>query len=140
MLSKTIYLPASSTTLKQVDIQSAKLSKDLKLRDPKAKGFERVHGISPTQNIQRAGGIGLAFGSGKVRRERAKEKALEERGAYEAEISQYFNEEYINSLIKLQGQELKEFIELYRPTVERVKAEDPFNYDYYILPLLIRPG
>lgn len=132
MLSKTIYLPASSTTLKQVDIQSAKLSRDLKLRDAKAKGFERVHGISPTQNIQRAGGIGLAFGSGKVRRERAKEKALEEKGAYEAEISKYFNEEYVSSLIKLQGQELKEFIELYRPTVERVKAEDPFNYDYYI--------
>jgi len=132
MLSKTVYLPASSRTLKQVDIQGAKLSKDLNLRDPKAKGFERVHGISPTQNIQRAGGIGLAFGSGKVRRERAKEKTLEEKGAYEAEISQYFNEEQVNSLIKLQGQELKEFIELYRPTVERVKAEDPFNYDYYI--------
>lgn len=132
MLSKTIYLPASSTNLKQVDIQSARLSKDLNLKNPNAKGFERVHGISPTQNVQRAGGIGLAFGSGKVRREKAKERALEERGAYEAEINKYFNEEHVNSLIKLQGQELKEFIELYRPTVERVKADDPFNYDYYI--------
>jgi len=132
MLSKTIYLPVLSTSLKQVDIKSAKLSKDLDLKDPNAQKYTQVHGISPTQNIQRAGGIGLSFGSGKDRREREKVRALEEKSAYEADISKNFSAERVSGLIKLQGEELKEFMELYRPTVERVKADDPFNYDYYI--------
>ena len=59
-------------------------------------------------------------------------KALEETSSYETEINQYFNEEHVGALIKLQGQELKDFIALYRPSVARVKSEDPFNYDFYI--------
>lgn len=132
MLSKTIYLPTQSTNLKEVNIQSAKLSSDLRLRDPNARGFSRVSGIAPTQNVGKAGGIGLAFGSGKVRREKEKAQALEIRAAYEKEINEYFNEEHVNSLIKITGQELKDFINYYRPTVERVKSDDPFNYDFYI--------
>ena len=27
---------------------------------------------------------------------------------------------------------IKDFIDMYRPTVEQVKAERPFKYDYYI--------
>lgn len=130
--SKTIYLPTASTNLKEVKINSARLSRDLQLKDPNAPGFSRVSGIAPTKNIQRAGGVGLAFGSGGPRRERAKVKALEENAAYEAEIRQYFSEEHVAELIKLQGQELKDFISLYRPSVAKVKSDHPFNYDFYI--------
>jgi len=129
---KTVYLPSLSTNLKQVNIQSARLSKDLNLKDPNAKPFKRVAGIAPKGNVGRAGGVGFAFGGGKERRERAKVKALDEKDAYETEINQYFNEEHVADLIKITGQELKDFIAYYRPTVARVKSDDPFNYDFYI--------
>ncbi|HEY0177353.1 MAG TPA: carboxypeptidase-like regulatory domain-containing protein [Pedobacter sp.] len=131
--AKTIYLPSESTNLKEVKINSARLSKDLDLNNPtNAPASHRVSGDVPTQNIQRAGGVGLAFGSGGPKRERAKVKALEENAAYEAEIKQNFSEEHVSDLIKLQGQELKDFIALYRPSVARVKSDHPFNYDFYI--------
>lgn len=132
MLSKTIYLPSSSTTLKEVNIQSAKVSSDLRLRDPNARGFSRISGIQPQGNIGRAGGLGISFGGNRAKKEKAKVEALELKAAYEAEINQYFNEEYVSALIKIKGQELKDFINYYRPTVERVKSDDPFNYDFYI--------
>jgi len=132
MQSKTIYLPSKSTSLKQVDVQGAKLSRDLNLAATKGKGFSRVSGIQPKGNVGRAGGIGLAFGSGKGKRERAKVQALEEKSAYETEINEYFSEEYIGKMLKISGQELKDFIAMYRPSVARVKSDDPFNYDYYI--------
>lgn len=131
--SKTIYLPASSTNLKEVKIRSAKLSSDLNLKNPtNAREFKRVSGIQPKQNVGRAGGIGIAFGSGKAKREKAKVAVLELNASYETEINQYFSEEHVKDLIKLDGQELKDFIAMYRPTVARVKADDPFNYDFYI--------
>jgi len=130
--AKTVYLPTQATDLRQVNVRGARLSKDLQLKDPNAPKFHRVDGIPPRGNTSRAGGIGLAFGSGKDKRERAKVKALEETSSYETEINQYFNEEHVGALIKLQGQELKDFIALYRPSVARVKSEDPFNYDFYI--------
>ena len=67
-----------------------------------------------------------------MKREKAKVKALDEAAYYEDEIRQYFNEEHVSDLIKLKGQDLKDFIALYRPSVARVKSEDPFNYDFYI--------
>jgi len=132
MQAKTIYLPTIATDLKQVNIRSAKLSRDLRLEETKGKEFKRVSGISPTSNTSRAGGVGLAFGSGKAKRERAKVKALEETSFYESEINKYFSEEHVSELIKLQGQELKDFIALYRPSVAKVRSDDPFNYDFYI--------
>lgn len=130
--SKTIYLPSLATNLNEVKIAGARLSTDLNLKDPNAPKFHRIAGDVPTQNVQRAGGVGLAFGSGGPKRERAKVKALEEKSAYETEINQYFNEEHVGGLIPLKDQELKDFIALYRPSVARVRADHPFNYDFYI--------
>lgn len=131
--SKTIYLPTSSTDLKEVKIRSAKLSNDLNLKNPtNAKEFKRVSGIQPKQNVGRAGGIGIAFGSGKGKREKAKEKALELNDAYQTEINQYFSEEYVHDLIKLEGQDLKDFIAMYKPSVALVSGDTLFNYDLYI--------
>ena len=131
MISKTIYLPTLSTALKEVSIQSTRVSADLKAKDA-ARGFSRVSGIQPKGNIGRAGGIGISLDGNRARKQIEKVNALELKAAYETEISQYFNEEHVSGLIKIQGQELKDFINYYRPTVERVKSDDPFNYDFYI--------
>lgn len=133
MQSKTIYLPSQSTNLKEVRIRSAKLSNDLNLKNPtNAPKATRVSGIPPTRNVGRAGGIGLSFGGGKEKRERAKVQRLEEATYYEDEINQYFSEEHVSDLIKLKGEDLKNFIEMYRPSVARVRGDTTFNYDFYI--------
>lgn len=132
LVSKTIYLPSQSNALKEVKIQSTKVSSDLRLKDPNARGFSRVSGIQPKGNIGRAGGLGISIDGNRAKKEKAKVEALELKSAYETEINQYFNEEHVGNLIKLKGQELKDFINFYRPTVERVKSDDPFNYDFYI--------
>lgn len=131
--SKTIYLPPFSNDLRQVDVKSARISKDLDLKNVgQGEAFKRISGIAPKQNIGRAGGIGLAFGSGKIKRDKIKAAALEERSYFEAEINHYFNEEFIGEMLNLKGQELLDFINYYRPVVAKVKAEQPFNYEYYI--------
>jgi len=130
--SKTIYLPSQSTALKQVDVKGAKISEDLNLKDPNAHDSKRVTGIPPTGNNSRAGGIGLSFGGGDGKRQRAKVKALDEREGYETEINRNFSAEHITDLIKIKGQELKDFMNMYRPSVAKVKSDAPFNYDYYI--------
>ena len=35
-------------------------------------------------------------------------------------------------LTKLKGQDLKDFVSMYRPTAARVKSDAPFNYSLYI--------
>ncbi len=131
MESKTIYLPTQSTALKQVDVKGARISDDLNVVDPNAKTSKRVSTIQPTGNNSRAGGVGLSFG-GDGRKERAKVAALDERAGYEEEISRNFSAEHITDLIKIKGQELKDFMNMFRPSVIKVKSDSPFNYDYYI--------
>jgi len=133
--SKTIYLPSNSTALKEVNIRSAKVSPYLNVApDPNAKGATRVgtDGLEGKKNTDRAGGVTLALGSGRFRREKQKVALLEEKDSVETEIRTYFNEQTVQELTKLKGQELKDFVEMYRPSAARVKSERPFNYDYYI--------
>ena len=131
---KTIYLPVNSRSLKEVAIVETKLSPYLDLENRDAKESKRVStdGIEGKENTDRAGGIQLALGYGKYRREQQKIKMLEERDAYETEINTYFNEATVSELIKLKGQELKDFINMFKPSVALIKSERPFNYSYYI--------
>ncbi|MEJ5962470.1 hypothetical protein [Pedobacter immunditicola] len=131
---KTIYLPANSMSLKEVEIVDTKLSPYLDLKNPNAEESKRIStdGIEGKENTDRAGGLQFALGYGKYRREQEKIKKLEARDAYETEIQANFNEKTVHELIKLTGQELKDFINMYRPSVALIKSERPFNYSYYI--------
>jgi hypothetical protein len=131
---KTIYLPANSKTLKEVAIVETKLSPYLDFDNPNAKENRRIStdGIEGKSNTDRAGGLNFALGYGKYRREQAKIKMLEERDSYETEINRNFNEQTVHDLIKLKGQELKDFINMFKPSVGLIKSERPFNYPYYI--------
>jgi len=132
--SKTIYLPSNATALKEVNIRSAKVSPYLNVTpDPNAKGATTVgtDGLEGKKNTDRAGGVTFALG-GKFRKEKQKVKLLEEKDSIETEIRTNFNEQTVQELTKLKGQDLKDFIEMYRPSAARVKSERPFNYNYYI--------
>ncbi|PYF70796.1 hypothetical protein [Pedobacter nutrimenti] len=130
---KTIFLPVNAKNLKEVSIVSAKLSPYLDLKNT-AKGPTTVStdGLAGKGNFDRAGGLILGFGAGRIKKEQAKIRALEARDAYETEINNNFNEQTVSALIKLKGQELKDFIAMFRPSVALIKDERPFNYSYYI--------
>jgi hypothetical protein len=64
--------------------------------------------------------------------QREKEQRLTANEGYENEIRLNFNETTVGNLVKLKGQELKDFITIYQPSVERVRDEAPFNYTLYI--------
>jgi hypothetical protein len=130
-----VFLPSTSTNLRQVNIQSARISPYL--------GVENINaGIKPTKKIEgdglqgkknndRAGGVILNLGFDKMKAQREKEEKLTEADGYANEIRLNFNEKTVANLIPLKGQELKDFIAIYQPSVERVRSEAPFNYPLY---------
>jgi hypothetical protein len=130
---KVVYLPGNSTALNEVKVVGAKINPLVFAPDPEAQEFKRIRtdGLRGKNNNDRAGGLKFNLGYGKYRREQEKIRLLEERDKYETEINQVFTEAYVSDLVKLKGQDLKDFMSLYRPTAVLVKAERPFNYDYY---------
>lgn len=130
---KKIYLPGNSTNLKEVEIVSVKVSPDLIPNDPGIKPVTRIEtdGLRGKKNNDRAGGLKFNLGYGKFKRQQEKVKQMEEQDFYESEINAVFTERYVEELVKLKGQDLKDFMSLYRPSAVLVKSERPFNYAYY---------
>jgi hypothetical protein len=130
---KTIFLPASSTNLKEVKILSTKINPTILSPDPEAKEFKRIEAdeYKGKPNVSKAGGLKFNLGYGKYKEQQAKAKELEEKDRIDSEINSVFTEAYVSDLVKLKGQELKDFMTLYRPPVGIVQATRPFNYKYY---------
>lgn len=131
--SKIIFLPSNSTTLREVEIISTKMNPSVLAPDPLARPYTRVatDGLQGKGNNDRAGGLLFNLGYGKYRRQQEKIRLLEERDRYQAEINAVFTEAYVSDLVKLKGDDLKNFMAMYRPPEELVKSERPFNYAYY---------
>lgn len=125
LFPKNIFLRVFVNTLNPVNVTTAKISPYLDAKDPNA---TPARAIDYSKN---RGGLRFGLGYGKFRKEQAKIRELEEREKYEEEISKNFNEQFIRDLVKFEGPDIKDFISLYRPTVEQVRAEQPFNYAYY---------
>ncbi|RZK41347.1 MAG: hypothetical protein EOO90_11700 [Pedobacter sp.] len=123
---KNIYLPADVNVLNTVNITGVKLSPYLDLKDAEATPAR------PVDYSKERGGLRLNLGYGKYRRQQAKVQELEEYDTYNEEILRNFSEAYIKKLLKLDGEDLKSFMRLYRPTVNLIKTERPFNYELYI--------
>ncbi len=135
LLNKTIYLPVKTNDLQQVDIQGAKINKEvLNAKDTLAEKYTLLStggNLGRKRMTDKVGGLSLNLGYGKYKRQQLKEADLEERELYLEEIDQNFNEKTVGALLKLEGSDLKNFILIYRPSVEQVKAERPFRYSYY---------
>lgn len=127
LFPKNIYLRIEVNNLNAVDINGVKISPMLgNLGNPDNK--------MPTKGVEYSkerGGLRLNLGYGKYRRDQAKIRELEEDEDYREEISENFNEEYVKKLVKFEGPGIKDFLIMYRPTVNQVKAERPFNYAYH---------
>lgn len=133
LFSRAVYLPPASTNLKEVSIRGVKLNSSILAPDPEAKEFKRIEndGLRYKGNTDKAGGFKFNLGYGKYKQQQERIKSMEEHDFYAKEINRVFTEKYVSDLVKLNGQELKDFMEMYRPTVVLVQRERPFNYDYY---------
>lgn len=131
--AKIIFLPGNTTTLREVEIVSAKVNPSILAADPLARPYARISpdGLNGKGNNDRAGGLLFNLGYGKYKRQQEKIRLLEERDKYQAEINAIFTAEYVSDLVKLKGDDLRNFMSLYRPPEELVKSERPFNYAYY---------
>lgn len=126
LFAKNVYLRAAVNNLNPVNITSTKISPFLDTKDHEATAARQV------DYSKNKGGLRLGLGYGKWRRQQAKEQELEEAADFNEEISKNFNKEVIQKLVNYKEKDLEDYIGLYRPTVEQVKTERPFNYTYYI--------
>lgn len=130
---RAVYLPPHATKLKEVAIVGAKVNSQVLSPDPEARVFKRFENdaLNGKGNNDRVGGLKFNLGYGKYKKKQEAISALEKTNAYEAEINSTFTPEYVTRLTKLKGQDLKDFINFYKPTALLVEADRPFNYDYY---------
>lgn len=136
LLNRTIYLPVKSTSLAEVDVKGVRMNSQITdAKDPLAEKYTLLNtggNLNRKRMTDKVGGLNLNLGYGKYKRQQRKEAELEERDMYLAEIDENFTSQAVTDLTKLQGEELKNFMVIYRPSVEQVKAERPYRYTYYI--------
>lgn len=126
LFAKNIYLRITVNTLNTVNVTTTKVSPFLDVKDVEAVAARRVDAS------KNKGGLRLNLGYGKWRKQQAKEQELEEAAAINEEISNNFNKAIIQKLVNYKEKDLDDYIGLYRPTVEQVKTDKPFDYTYYI--------
>ena len=126
LFPKNIYLRVAINSLDAVNITTTKVSPFLNTKDPEAVS-ERELGYSKYR-----GGLRLGLGYGKLRRQQDKLYDLEEEDGYQEEIAKHFTKEIIEKLVNYRAADLKDYMDLYRPSTSDVRAERPFNYTYYI--------
>jgi len=136
LLNRSIYLPVKSTSLMDVDVKGVRMNSQITdAKDPLAEKYTLLNtggNLGRKRMKDKVGGLNLNLGYGKYKREQRKEAELEEKEMYQEEIDAGFSEKTIIDLTKLQGEDLKHFMIIYRPSIESVKAERPFRYDYHI--------
>jgi hypothetical protein len=126
LFAKNIYLRAEVNNLQPVNITATKISPYLDLKDANA---------TPSRQLDASkdrGGLRLNLGYGKYRREQAKINELEMQSDLIEEINKNFNKDVIQKLVNYKGEDLRDYIDLYKPTLEQVRGERPFNYTFHI--------
>lgn len=127
LFPKNVYLRIAVNDLKNVDINGVKVS-------PMLSGLGNPDNKPPVKQMdysKERGGLRLNLGYGRWRKDQLKIQELEENDRIQQEITKNFNAETVKELLKFEGPDVKDFLSLYRPTVDQVKAEKPFNYSYY---------
>jgi len=136
LLNRTIYLPVKSNSLADVDVRGVRMNSQITdAKDPLAEKYTLLNtggNLNRKRMTDKVGGLSLNLGYGKYKRQQRKEAELEEKDMYQEEIDANFSEKAVTDLTKLQGEDLKNFMIIYRPSVAQIKAERPYRYNYYI--------
>lgn len=124
-----IYLVPEGKVLKEVNVTSATAETKLgNLKDPTLTGAPVVY--QRDANGSYKGGVALRFGYGKDKKAIHSKQVSDEEIA-DKQIDQAFNEKTVSQTIPLRGQELKNFILMYRPERGVFKART-FNMTVYL--------
>lgn len=136
LLNRTIYLPVKTNNLNDVEVSAVRMNSQITdAKDPLAEKYTLLStggNLNRKRMIDKVGGLNLNLGYGKYKRQQRKEADLEEKEMYQQEIDENFTPKAITDLTKLEGEDLKNFMIIYRPSIEAVKAERPFRYSFYI--------
>lgn len=122
-----IYLEPVGNTLNEVKVKDVQ-TKTGSLKDPTLTGAPVVYHRDVNGNLD--GGIAIRFGYGKDKKALHSRQISDEEAA-DQEIDQAFNELTVSKTIPLQGQELKNFVIMYRPSRDAFKAKG-FNMPVYL--------
>lgn len=122
-----IFLEPVSNMLNEVKVSTPD-TKTGSLKDPSLTGAPVVYQRDANGNYK--GGIALRFGYGKDKKA-IHSKQLSDEEAADQEIDNAFNEKTVSKTIPLRGQELKDFILMYRPEITVFKVHS-FNMTVYL--------
>ena len=124
-----IYLVPEGKILNEVDVASNAADTRLgNLKDPTLTGAPVVY--QRDANGAYKGGIALRFGYGKDKKA-IRSKQLSDEEIADEQIDEAFNEKTVSQTIPLRGEELKNFILMYRPERTVLKAKG-FNMTIYL--------
>lgn len=124
-----VYLIPVGNTLKEVNVATSATDTKLgSLKDPTLTGAPVVYQRNSLGEYQ--GGIALRFGYGKDKKA-VHSKQLTDEEITDEKINDAFSEKTVSQTIPLRGQELKDFILMYRPDRETFKASS-FNMTVYL--------
>ncbi len=123
-----VYLEPQNNALKEVEIKNTVTNKLGDLRDTTMHNQAAVY----QRNVDGSamGGIAIRFGYGKSKKEKRDEQLAYNTTATK-QIDQSFSADNVSKYIPLRGDELKQFVALYRPTIKQYKAPN-FDLTFYI--------
>lgn len=120
LVQKRIELKTKTIALREVNITAARLAFDPHKEYPDVYTQSKVYVLSPSSWFSKEG------------RDARRLKHYFEREEQERKIDQVFNRVYVSSLVPLRGQELEDFMTLYRPSYAFVTGNNSGSMAVYI--------
>lgn len=128
--AKEVFLQPLVLNLKEVTIRNTQDVKIATMKDPDFHGQTMSYQLD--ENGFRKGGVSLRMHlNNSEEKKRQKEQDLQHTDDVANQIAKVFTPENIAKYVPLKGQELDDFIEMYRPSVKQYTAAD-FNLTTYL--------
>lgn len=120
MRPKKIEMKTQSISLREVNISASKLNFDPHKEYPDVYTKSKVYPLSPSSWFSRE-----ARNARRLKRYFAREEK-------EKKIDQVFNRDYVGSIVPLKGQQLDDFMTLYRPSYDFITSSNSESLAIYI--------
>jgi hypothetical protein len=120
LTQKHIQLKTKTISLKEVNITAQRLAFDPHKEYPDVYEKSKLYPLSPSTWF------------GKEARDARRLKRYFEREEQERKVDQVFNRVYVGSIVPLKGQELEDFMQLYRPSYAFITSNNSESLAVYI--------
>ncbi|HEY9000287.1 MAG TPA: carboxypeptidase-like regulatory domain-containing protein [Mucilaginibacter sp.] len=120
LTQKHVELKTQSISLKEVNITAQRLAFDPHKEYPDVYEKSKVYPLSPSSWF------------GKEARDARRLKRYFAREEQERKVDQVFNRVYVGSIVPLKGQELEDFMQLYRPSYSFITSNNSESLAVYI--------